>query len=189
MTSPAVSSGGAALGCARANVLAEMPPPWQSKVVIINYILRYFDCPCWWDQWPVYALPRPEDWRCHWRCLLIDSFVAGYLVTYGVSLKYQLRRDIHFACTADILMTLYALLVAGWVMLCRLNLSCIYNALPGISLGFWTGNKSRSHVDQWCSTSFSKTLGGGADKCDDSFYVWWMHVKIYEYTETWLMRW
>jgi len=45
-------SGGATSGRARAIVLAEIPPPWQSKPVIVKLYIKYFDCPwapCWCD--------------------------------------------------------------------------------------------------------------------------------------------
>src|SRR6218665_508135 len=41
----ASSSGGATPGCARANALAEIPPPWQSKVEIIKLYIKIFQLP------------------------------------------------------------------------------------------------------------------------------------------------
>jgi len=39
-------SGGATPEHARGNAMADINSPWQSEVVIKNYISRYFDCLC-----------------------------------------------------------------------------------------------------------------------------------------------
>ena len=67
MTSAHSLIGGATPGRAKANALAEILPPWQSKVVVIKLYTKIF-----WlhltdatNEWPVYALAWAAVWRRH----------------------------------------------------------------------------------------------------------------------------
>jgi len=73
-----LSSGSERPGRASAFALAEIPLPWLSKVVIIDYTWRYFSCPCWCNKWPVYALPWAADWSASTDVEQLMALSPGY---------------------------------------------------------------------------------------------------------------